>query len=233
MRYIKKGEEPGFMTKWKEERIKSGQSLAYNDFDDKKALNECLRNEQHQICCYCQQRLDHFQGEKTGGSHNEHLVPENGPFGNFDKQMDYNNLFACCIDSRGLKKKERAKRHCGESKEDKPIRGFITEENCHDYFRYNILGEIIPNGNFDCWKDYVSHKDELTNDVKDAFEAIETLNLNCHFLVEDRKGDLDNLLRVITTLSKEKVEQKMQEFSNADVYHRYIDMLLYFMGKKR
>lgn len=174
-----------------------------------------------------------FPRQKTGGSHNEHLVPENGPFEDFGKQMDYNNLFACCIDSRDLKKKERSKRHCGESKEDRPIRGFITEENCRNFFRYNILGEIIPNGDFDCWKDYVSHKNELTKDVKDAFEAIEILNLNCHFLVEDRKGDLDKMLRTITNLPKEKVDQKIQEFGNAGVYPRYIDMLLYFMGKKK
>ncbi len=50
-----------------------------------------------------------------------------------------------------------------------------------DFFRYNILGEIIPNGSYDQWQEYLVHKDELTVDLKDATDAINTLNLNCHF----------------------------------------------------
>lgn len=233
MRYIKKGQEPAFMSQWKAQCRQAGQLLAYNDFNNKAKLNEILRAEQHHICCYCQQRLSHFQGDKAGGSHNEHLVPEFGEYGDFDKQMDYSNLYACCIDSRGLKKKERAKRHCGEAKEDKLIRGFIQEKNCSSFFRYNILGEIIPNGEYDSWADYMKHEADLSGDVKDAMEAISVLNLNCHFLKEDRKRDLDALVRVINLLSKEKVNEKMREFERAETYPRYIDMLLYFMAKKK
>ena len=233
MRYIKKGQEPAFMSQWKAQCRQAGQPLAYNDFDNKAKLNEILRAEQHHICCYCQQRLSHFQGDKAGGSHNEHLVPEFGEHGDFDKQMDYSNLYACCIDSRGLKKKERAKRHCGEAKEDKLIRGFIQEKNCSSFFRYNILGEIIPNGEYDSWADYMKHEADLSGDVKDAMEAINVLNLNCHFLKEDRKRELDALVRVIGRLPKEKVNEKMREYEQAEIYPRYIDMLLYFMAKKK
>ena len=233
MRYIKKEKEPAFMSQWKALRQQAGQLLAYNDFDRKAELNEVLRAEQHHICCYCQQRLEHFQGDKEGGSHNEHLVPESGEHGDFDKQMDYSNLYACCIDSRGFKKKERSKRHCGEAKEYKLIRGFIQEENCASFFRYNILGEIIPNGEYDSWADYVVHYADLRGDVKDAMDAIDVLNLNCHFLKEDRRKELDALVRVISHLSKEKVNEKMREFEQAEIYPRYIDMLLYFMAKKK
>lgn len=233
MRYVKKGCEPEFMIKWKSLRLQAGQSLTYVDFECKEELNRILRAEQHHICCYCQQRLDHFQGDKIGGSHNEHLIPENGPQGDFDKQMDYANLYACCIDSRGLRKKERSKRHCGEAKADKLIRCFIQEEECSSFFRYNTLGEIIPNGEYDCWDDYIAHKEELEGDVKDAMESIDILNLNCHFLKADRKGDLDGLLRIISTLSKKDVENKALFFEQAEQYPRYIDMLLYFMAKKK
>lgn len=233
MRYIKKGNEPEFMTSWKKLRHQAGQNLVYNDFDKKAELNEVLRAEQHHICCYCQQRLEHFQGNKVGGSHNEHLIPEYGGHGDFEKQMDYSNLYACCIDSRGLKKKEREKRHCGEAKEDKLIRGFIQEENCSSFFRYNILGEIIPNGDYNSWADYLNHEANLSGDVKDAMEAINVLNLNCHFLKEDRKRELDALVRVISHLSKEKVNEKMRDFEGAETYPRYIDLLLFFMAKKK
>lgn len=233
MRYIKKTAEPDYMTAWKELRKKAEQPLGYNEFDKKKELNEYLRKEQRHICCYCQQRIEHFQGNKIGGAHNEHLVPENGPYGNFDKQMDYHNLYACCIDSQGLKKKEKSKRHCGEAKGEKLIRGFIQEEGCNGFFRYNTLGEIIPNGCYDQWKEYLVHKDELTADLKDATETIETLNLNCHSLVEDRKGDLDKLLLLLNKLCKDKVQEKITEFEQSETFQRYVDMLIYFMKQKK
>ena len=121
----------------------------------------------------------------------------------------------------------------GEAKEDKLIRGFIQEENCSSFFRYNILGEIIPNGDYNSWADYLNHEANLSGDVKDAMEAINVLNLNCHFLKEDRKRELDALVRVISHLSKEKVNEKMREFEGAETYPRYIDMLLFFMAKKK
>ena len=79
----------------------------------------------------------------------------------------------------------------------------------------------------------MEHKADLGGDVKDAMEAISVLNLNCHFLKEDRKRDLDALVRVINLLSKEKVNEKMREFERAETYPRYIDMLLFFMAKKK
>ena len=233
MRYIEKGEEPEWMAEWKLARKAAGQLLAYDDFDRKRELNERLREEQHALCCYCQQRLSHYQGEKEGGSHNEHLIPERGAQGDFSKQMDYGNLYACCIDSKGMKKREKAKRHCGEAKEDRRIRGFIQERDCSRYFRYNVLGEIIPNGAYDRWEEYLVHRQELEADVRDATDAIEVLNLNCHFLVEDRKGDLIRLLRILNGMSKEEVERKVEEFGQEKQFQRYLDMLLYFMRKKQ
>lgn len=63
-------------------------------------------------------------------------------------------------------------------------------------------------------------------------EAISVLNLNCHFLKEDRRRELDALVRVISHLTKEKVNEKMREYEQAEIYPRYIDMLLYFHGEE-
>ncbi|MDR0989643.1 MAG: TIGR02646 family protein [Prevotellaceae bacterium] len=223
------------MSEWKKQRnqMDPPQSLSYNQFDRKAALNEQLRKEQHFICCYCQQRITHFQGDKTGGAHNEHLIPEKGVYGIFEKQMDYQNLYACCIDSRGLKKKERSKRHCGEAKEDKLIRGFIQEETCSSFFRYNTLGEIIPNGPYRQWKEYLEKKVSLSQDLKEAVEAIDVLNLNCHSLVADRKAEQEKLIPLLIKLPKATVNAKIAEYEAAEMYPRYLDMLLYFMKQKK
>ena len=178
MRYITKGEEPAYMTAWKEARIAAGQSLQYDEFDKKKELNEDLRIEQHHICCYCQRSIDHYQGDKIGGAHNEHLIPEKGPYGDYEKQMDYGNIYACCIDSQGLHR---------------------------------------------------LHKNELPEEQRRAFDAIETLNLNCHSLREDRREDLYRLLSILPRRSKEEIQRKIDEFTAGERYPRYISMLLYYM----
>ena len=217
------------MTAWKEARIAAGQSLQYDEFDKKKELNEDLRIEQYHICCYCQRSIDHYQGDKIGGAHNEHLIPEKGPYGDYEKQMDYGNIYACCIDSQGLRKKERDKRHCGEAKADKLIYPFIQMEDCESYFRYNVLGEIIPNGEYSRWEEYRLHKNELPEEQRRAFDAIETLNLNCHSLREDRREDLYRLLSILPRRSKEEIQRKIDEFLGGERYPRYISMLLYYM----
>ena len=52
-------------------------------------------------------------------------------------------------------------------------------------------------------------------------ETISVLNLNCHFLKEDRRRELDTLVRVISRLPKEKVSEKMREYERAETYPRY------------
>jgi len=229
MRYIKKGEEPPSMKERKVLQKNAGLPLAYRDFRDKQGLNAALIKEQHSICCYCEKRLDHFQGQKERGAHNEHLIPESGPSGEFDKQMDYNNLYACCIESQGMPKN---KTHCGEHKKDGVIYPFIQKENCAEYFRYNTLGEIIPNGDYPCWDDYLSHRTELLGMVKEAVDAIELLNLNCNSLVADRNVCLVELMRWTVGKDKQSIRDKMLEFENSSVFPEFIDMCLYFMEKK-
>lgn len=229
MRYIKKGEEPLSLKEWKLQQKNAGLPLAYRDFRDKRGLNAALIKEQHGICCYCEKRLDHFQGQKERGAHNEHLVPESGPWGEFDKQMEYGNLYACCIESQGMPKN---KTHCGEHKKDDVIYPFIQKENCVEYFRYNNLGEIIPNGDYPCWDDYLSHKSQLLGMVKEAVETIERLNLNCHSLVADRRICFDELMDWSIGKDKQAIKNKMQEFETNSVFPEFIDMRLYFMGKK-
>lgn len=206
MRYIDKRPSPHYIVDWKAARTAAGQNLAYNDFDHKRQLNDDLREDQHNICCYCQQKITHFQGSNIGGSHNEHLVPENGDFGNFALQVDYNNLFACCNTTVGMGKKEKHKRHCGDAKGDLLIRGFIQETTCSRYFKYNNLGEIIPNGSYPSFKEYQANRNALPKDESEALDTLEVLNLNSVTMVNDRKKDFDKLFRVMVRLNKKIID---------------------------
>lgn len=235
MRYIAKRPTPAIITDWIALRnsVTPPQAIIYNDFDKKSDLNEQLREDQHHICCYCQQKITHFQGDKIGGSHNEHLVPENGPHSNLALQLDYGNLFACCNTTVGMGKKEKSKRHCGDAKAHLPIRGFIQETACSGYFKYNNLGEIIPNGSYRKLEEYKANRATLSKDERDALETLEVLNLNSTSLVIDRKKDFDRIFPLLIRLSKTKVDDLIVTFESKTHYPRYIDMLLYYMRLKK
>lgn len=203
--------------------------MGYRDFRDKARLNEVLRLEQHGICCYCEKRIDHFQGSKDTGAHNEHLIPENGSHGVFEKQMDYENLYACCIESQG---KVKASCHCGEHKKDDVIFPFIQMQDCQQYFRYNVLGEIIPNGEYPNWNMYLDNLSSLSGMVKEATLTIRTLNLNCCSLVNDRRAVLLVLMDWASKQSGANVQDKMKEMEKRLLFPEFIDMQLFFMRKK-
>lgn len=229
MRYIEKGDTPQFMTDWLNARRNANQVLSYDEFSGKRALNDVLRKEQKHICCYCQQIITHFQGKKNGGSHNEHLVPQNGVHANPDLQMDYFNLYACCNYSVGSKKN---KQHCGEAKHDDLIPNLLQRKSCHSLFKYNSIGEIIPNGVYLKYDQYLENEASLTQEQKEALQAIKVLNLNCSYLVTERKAVQTKLFKVLSIVAKERIERKVKEFEAQDKYHRFIDMLLYYMKRK-
>jgi hypothetical protein len=130
-------------------------------------------------------------------------------------------------------KNEKHKRHCGDAKGDLPIRGFIQEKDCTKYFKYNNLGEILPNGSYMSLKEYQANRGILPKGQSDALETLEVLNLNSVTLVNDRKNDTEWLIKIIEQQSKEKVEAMITDFESRTHYPRYIDMLLYYMRMKK
>ena len=189
MRYIPKKTEPACLLEHKQtcEENNVPKPLLYKDFKRTRDLRQVLINEQHNVCCYCQRQCKAYRIE--------HSYPENG----IDKQkseslqLDYFNLFASCMDSE---KQPPEDQWCDVAKGNKIIREFIKEKNCNEFFKYNLLGEITPNGNLFSWDEYLN-KESLTQDEKDARTAIAVLNLNHHTLVEARKSCLDALFSSI------------------------------------
>lgn len=233
MRYIKKqerSEAAQLLNDWIERRIAAEQNLLYVDFDKKKELNEHLRLEQRGVCCYCQQRITHYQDDNDGGSHNEHLIPENGEPDSLENQVVYNNLYAACNYSSGRSKRDE---YCAISKHNKPITPFIQRTDCDKYFKYNLNGEILPTGPYNTIAEFKEHIDDLTDDQKDAYNTICILNLNHNSIKQLRKGDQEKLFGILNSMTKRQVEAKIQIINNTDQYPRFIDMLLYYMKQKK
>jgi uncharacterized protein (TIGR02646 family) len=230
MRYIEKSiTPPPIMTEWINLRKEANQSFDYDDFDKKKELNEILRIEQRHICCYCQQIITHYQGDNWAGSHNEHLIPQRGKFGNSDLQMDYFNIFASCNYS---KNNRPGHTYCGEAKGDRLIYPIINDPMCSEYVKYNTLGEILPNGKYSSIAEYVENSANLSTIEADILNAIQVLNLNCNYLRNERKSLLNTLFEVIIKIDKERLVQKINDFESGSKCYRFIDMLLYYMKMK-
>ncbi len=234
MRYIPKNAEPDFMAGWKKGQLDNGLKLSYNAFPYKGKLNDILREEQRGICCYCQRRIDHYQDSSERGSHNEHLYPENRPSDptSFARQLDYNNIFACCIDSKGHKDYEQYLRHCGESKGNDIIPELIKESDCSDYFRYNFKGEIVPNGKFYSWDEYVAHKDDLSGKVLEAFECVDKLNLNCITLVNYRWEMQSAMISAVKSWNPDRINSYISGMLNSKPYPELIDMRLQYLKER-
>lgn len=222
MRYIKKNSsEPECLSEYKAEckRLEVKPPLLYRDFNRTGELRNILTKEQHNVCCYCQRAVKGFRIE--------HSYPENSP----DKatseslQLDYNNLFASCIDSEGFSTDAQ---HCDVSKANHIIREFIKEENCQNYFRYLSTGEIIPNGAFSTWKEY-ENSSTLSQDEQDALNAIKVLNLNCPELKEKRKTCIDLILSLLHKKTKQEWNDKIQSWLNSDTFPDFIELRLQYI----
>lgn len=227
MRYIPKGEEPDVIKDFKAIQQSAGLSATYSGFRDKSLLNDILRNEQHNICCYCQRRIDHYQGNKITGAHNEHLYPQSKDPGDGSVDLEYKNIFACCIVSKGQKVKSQ---HCGEAKSEKVIIGSITDPQCQDRFKYNLIGEILPNGSYDDWEEYIANYNQLSQDLKNLVDEIKILNLNCNSLVEERKNVIEDIVRWATNTKREDVIRQLQSWETSREFPIFYNTLQYILG---
>ncbi len=230
MRYISKGNEPIIITNYRALRQNAGQIVSYSDFPNLEELNGILRAEQRSICCYCMQYIDHYQRENIAGSHNEHLIPQNGPNGNADLQMEFSNIYACCNYTKNYPKNES---HCGWHKEDDLISNFIQINNCRTFFKYNSLGEILPNGNFETEAEFIQNENLLPQNQRQALDTIRVLNLNQRVL-KKRRGDLiKEIVPILNRLSRQQAQAKIQVIINKNPLPPFVEVNIYYLNKVR
>lgn len=229
MRYIRKSQtSPKILVDYIETQTNAGLTSNYEDFQDKEDLNKLLREEQGLICCYCQQRIDHFQGNPEGGSHNEHMIPQNGPNGNSDLDLDYYNLYACCNYSQG---REYSMQHCGQHKDYHLIHNFLRDPNCRSFFKYSISGEIIPQGNYNTQEEYLANRNKLSADQVRSLDTIITLNLNQGPLKELRKRAIIEMIKLSQTFSSAQARGKIQRDNFSNSLAPFVEVVIYYLNK--
>ena len=229
MRYIaKSAAELQCMSTYKANQLAAGLAVFYDDFPDKSTLNEVLRIDQKNICCYCMQVIDHHEGDNEAGSHNEHLQPQNGPYAKPALQMDYTNLYACCNYTKGYPPDET---YCGEHKKSDLITNFIAQANCRTFFRYNINGEILPNGNYFTEQEYHTNQLALPKHQQDALATIKTLNLNHPTLKKKRADLISSYIPLISHLTPQQAKGKIQKLVNAKPLPLFVEVSVYYLNQ--
>lgn len=211
MKYIKKGNEPEELAKFKGCANEDWQPK-FREFraEDKKRFHQKLIEEQGDICCYCGMRISRED------SHIEHLKPQSKyP----EDELNYNNLLASCQ----LKREPKEPQHCGVKKEnwyDENLMVSPLEPNCADFFRYTGGGEILPN-------------DEEGKKIA-AATTIEKLGLNINKLQAMRKKAIDEILEIIKECSDLEIEQLANGLEKLDYrgqYQPFCQTVVYFLRK--
>lgn len=168
MIYICKGNVPAVFRKIRR-KYNHYDELSHND---KNRLKSYLISEQGGICAYCMCRI------KSETSTIEHYNPRSlKP----ELSLDYNNLFAVCINGRNDTKHDR---QCDVSRGDTALTLNPCRECDMKHIRYKSNGEIVS--------DIDSFNTDLTV----------TLNLNNQTLKNNRKSALKSALMAIQKHNK-------------------------------
>jgi uncharacterized protein (TIGR02646 family) len=190
MRFINKGQEPQSFTDWKAQENDNWQPK-YETMPGqiRSDLHNSLLLEQGFTCCYC------GMGITKNISHIEHLYPRTKS--DEDLKLDFNNLLSSCGFSEDYKKSENknflhCSEHCGIKKDDDLIAVSPLQPDCEEFFRYGILGEILPTEDFD-------KKQAASNTIK-------TLNLDNKYLKDMREGAIDGALQGLEELTTADIE---------------------------
>jgi uncharacterized protein (TIGR02646 family) len=230
MRYIRKGNEPQIISNYRMLRQNAMQVVSYPDFNQAEDLNDILRVEQRNICCYCLQSINHFQKPNEAGSHNEHLIPQQGANGNALLQMDYNNIYACCNYTKDFPNEDS---YCGEHKADSLITNFIQQQDCRTFFKYNSTGEILPNGNYETEDEFNLHENILPQNQKNALKTIKVLNLNQAVLKKRRVDLINQIIPLISNISTQQAQAKIQRMTNSNPLPPFVELNIYYLNQVR
>ncbi len=173
MLYIKKENEPGFLTDFKKKYPqKDYDSPEFAEYRPK--LNQALIKEQKGICAYCCGRISEQK------SHNEHIEPRHPGRHTSTKTLDYMNIVASCNNVRT----------CGRKKDnnyDKEKFVSPLDEQCEDKFTYYADGKIVGD---DYTIDLLNLNDyELKNARKAVIKKLQNLDKDTINLVYMNEED--------------------------------------------
>jgi uncharacterized protein (TIGR02646 family) len=157
MKYIKKEQEPDFLSEYRKKQEEENKNKTHKQIwesfgktKESQTLWNILWKEQGGICAYCGSLIDNSQQvngitqsrkefddddrDEKNKKRREHLNPKSEPKYK-DIILSYYNLTAVC---QGNENHGRDVWHCDKEKQSKEISIFPTDVKCEDFFHYDI-----------------------------------------------------------------------------------------------
>ena len=180
-----------------------GARKRWNRFRDKSRLTLDLKSDQFGLCVYTE-----LSPNQVGlDSHVEHVKPKSK---NPALTFDYSNLAFCALSSEDLMTIPADQYFGGHFKEDRyDEKLFISSvsEDSSVFFFYSSTGQVVPEFSL------------TAADKQRAVYTIELLNLNCPFLVSQRRkwiGDLQSFIDAVIDDPESLRELACQELLPTD-----------------
>lgn len=184
MIYIKKGNCPSCIEKWK----KRHPQKMYKELPSRlrRELRNALLMEQGFICCFCGAAIGKEDKNsdiiqiclEKGDPHNvrnAHILPQSVDAG---RSLDYKNICASCDSS-----KHNAK-HCDVAQENKVLPITPLQKDCLSFFAFKVDGEMYGS------------LDKSPQEQNAAMQTINILELNSIFLKQQRMDVLKSFQSV-------------------------------------
>lgn len=181
MRFIRKGNGELYFLEQANQNLPQTSEQAnsrWNSFssDYKRTLTTTLKDEQYGLCAYSEICIEN----NNLGTHIEHIEPKSD---NPQRTFDYQNLVVSALNSEDLKRRNKEDIFGGHARKNTNFVNFISplQDNCFEYFIYTSDGRVSPS-------ESLSEEDKMK-----ANYTINELNLNCDYLITERKKWLDEL----------------------------------------
>jgi uncharacterized protein (TIGR02646 family) len=198
----------------KSKNLQSKQAEVWEKFkkpkEPKNTIKQLLMEEQGFICCYCQQRIQFDENTQI-----EHLIARAVEA---QKMFDYHNLLACCKGGESERQTDKTfPEYCGASKGNKTIEINPLQADCESFFEYEVV---------DFTDDSVYIK--MAGKTAEAQNTIDTLQLNCAYLQEQRGVFYRILLANIEIDTLQNLNSNTQ-VPNSEKFIPFEAMINYFL----
>ena len=225
MKWIEKKISPEAKKALDEFIKKGGENAKYTNFknsDGKDKVRESLLEEQGFLCAYCMKRIN--LDVKI-----EHWISQASSIA--DKQphqtLDYGNLLAVCNGTDSAN--DKINEHCDRTRKDIPLTIKPTNQLAVSKLKYLTNGAI------------------KTDDLELKKDIEESLQLNCLYLMDQRKNALSDAKTIYKLRSKnlkqdqeKKILERLQRMyqvkhtdpdDQKDKYKEFCEFVLYFYSK--
>ncbi len=217
MKKINGRQEPKELTEY---RAKPDSKFGGDDFTTvKKAIRNQRLDEQHSLCCYCEQTLKWNENTNIGNVKIEHWKCQAKYE---EEQLIYTNMMVSCLGKDGHPKQI----HCDTCKGSQILKYSPVTNEIDSYICFKTNGVIYSND--------PEFNHQLGKKDANSKTDMGVLNLNCSYLINRRTAKLDTIRDKLKkrgmkkNVTKRFLENLIEKYKNSE----FGSIALWYLNKK-